>query len=139
MSFQRLLRSLRPATVRTKAEVTLDDEIALYRRRAEMALREERWNDALVFLAKILRLNPYDLAARMSVATTYHHGLEEPTKAKVIAAAGYDESNPYCVSAREGIRELSASMEEPPFQLNDLVTEEAVQEESGGLPQTIAL
>ena len=35
------------------AEVTLDDEIALYRRRAEMALREERWNDALVFLAKI--------------------------------------------------------------------------------------
>ncbi len=65
MSFQRLLRSLRPAAVRTRAEVTLEDEIALYRRRAEMALREERWNDALVFLAKILRLNPYDLSARM--------------------------------------------------------------------------
>jgi hypothetical protein len=144
MSFQRLLRSLRPAAVRTKAEVTLDDEIALYRRRAEMALREERWNDALVFLAKILRLNPYDLAARMSVATTYHHGLQEPTKAiltyeKVIAAAGYDESSPYCASAREGIRELSATMEEPPFQLHDLVTEEAVQDDNGGLPQTIAL
>ena len=46
MSFQRLLRSLRPAAVRTQAEVTLEDEIALYRRRAEMALREERWNDA---------------------------------------------------------------------------------------------
>jgi hypothetical protein len=144
MSFQRLLRSLRPAPVRTRTEVTLDDEIALYRRRAEMALREERWNDALVFLAKILRLNPYDLAARMSVATTYHHGLEEPTKAiltyeKVIAAAGYDDSSPYCVSAREGIRELSASMEEPPFLVNDLVTEEADQEDNGGLPQTIAL
>ena len=53
MSFQRLLRSLRPATVRSKAEVTLDDEIALYRRRAEMALGEERWNDALVFLSLI--------------------------------------------------------------------------------------
>ena len=144
MSFQRLLRSLRPAAVRSKAEVTLDDEIALYRRRADMALREERWNDALVFLAKILRLNPYDLAARMSVATTYHHGLEETTKAiltyeKVIAAAGYDDSNPYCVSAREGIRELSASMEEPPFLVNDLVTEEADQDDNGGLPQTIAL
>jgi len=144
MTFQRLLRSLRPAAVRTKAEVTLDDEIALYRRRAEMALREERWNDALVFLAKILRLNPYDLAARMAVATTYHRGLEEPTKAiltyeKVIAAAGYDESNPYCGSAREGIRELSASMEEAPFQLNELVTDEADQEDNGGLPQTIAL
>jgi hypothetical protein len=80
----------------------------------------------------------------MSVAQTYHRGLEEPTKAiltyeKVIAAAGYDESNPYCASAREGIRELSASMEEPPFVLNDLVTEEADQEEIGGLPQTIAL
>lgn len=144
MSFQRLLRSLRPAAVRTRDEVTLEDEIALYRRRAEMALREERWNDALVFLAKILRLNPYDLAARMSVATTYHRGLQEPTKAiltyeKVIAAGGYDESNPWCVSAREGIRELSASMEEPPFQLNELLTGEADQEDSGGLPQTIAL
>ncbi len=144
MSFQRLLRSLRPAPARTRTEVTLDDEIALYRRRAEMALREERWNDALVFLAKILRLNPYDLAARMSVATTYHLGLEEPTKAiltyeKVIAAAGYDDSNPYCASAREGIRELSASMEEPPFLVNDLVTEEADQDDNGGLPQTIAL
>ena len=144
MSFQRLLKSLRPAAVRTRSEVTLDDEIALYRRRADMALREERWNDALVFLAKILRLNPYDLAARMAVAQTYHRGLEEPTKAiltyeKVIAAAGYDESSPYCASAREGIRELSTALEEPPFQVNDLLTEEAVQEDSGGLPQTIAL
>jgi tetratricopeptide (TPR) repeat protein len=144
MSFQRLLQSLRPAAVRTRAEVTLEDEIALYRRRADLALREERWNDALVFLAKILRLNPYDLSARMAVAKTYHLGLEEPTKAiltyeKVIAAAGYDESNPYCASAREGIRELSASMEEPPFQINELLNEEADQDESGGLPQTIAL
>ncbi len=144
MTFQRLLKSLRPAAARTMAEVTLDDEIALYRRRAEMALREERWNDALVFLAKILRLNPYDIAARMSVALTYHRGLEEPTKAiltyeKVIAAAGYDDSNPYCASAREGIRELSASMEEAPFQLNELLTGETDQEDSGGLPQTIAL
>ena len=144
MSFQRLLRSLRPVAIRTKAEVTLEDEIALYRRRAEMALREERWNDALVFLAKILRLNPYDLAARMTVAQTFHRGLDEPTKAiltyeKVIAAAGYDESNPYCATAREGIRHLSTSMEEPPFQLTDLVPEETDQEDNGGLPQTIAL
>ena len=144
MSFQRLLRSFRPAAVRTRDEVTLDDEIALYRRRAEVALREERWNDALVFLAKVLRLNPYDLAARMAVATTYHRGLEEPTKAlltyeKVIAAAGYDDSNPYCASAREGIRELSTSLSEPPFTLDDLVTGEADQDDNGGLPQTIAL
>ena len=54
MSFQRLLRSFRPTAVRTRDEVTLDDEIALYRRRAEVALREERWNDALVFLAKVV-------------------------------------------------------------------------------------
>ena len=144
MTFQNILRSLRPGKPTFRPSITLDDEIALYRRRAEMALREERWNDALVFLAKILRLNPYDLAARMSVASTYHLGLEEPTKAiltyeKVIAAAGYDDSNPYCVSAREGIRELSASMEEPPFLVNDLVTEEADQDDNGGLPQTIAL
>lgn len=136
MSIQDLLRSFRTTLRRAEGEeFTLDEEVALYRRRAEMALREERWNDALVFLAKILRLNPYDLSARMLVAETYHHALGEATKAlltyeKVVAAAGYDESNPYCARAREGIRLLTTVFETPALELPELAEEGAEAEET---------
>ncbi len=108
---EKFLRSFRSLAAE---EFTLEDEIALYRRRAEMARREERYADSLVFLAKILRLNPYDLSARMQVAETYHRCLDEPAKAlltyeKVIASAGYDDSNPWCAHAREAIREIEAA------------------------------
>ena len=127
---ERLFRSFRSPFRDNRDDITLEDEIALYRHRAELALSEERWNDALVFLAKILRLNPYDLQARMIVARTYHHRLKEPTKAlltyeKVIAAAGYDDSNSYSVAAREGIRELALVLEAPSLPLADLLEEEA--------------
>jgi len=113
MSFQRLLRTVRGSLTASRDDFTLEDEVALYRKRAELALSEERFGDALVFLAKALRLNPYDLAARMAVAETFHRHLSEPVKAiltyeKVIASAGYDESNPFCAAAHEGIRELSS-------------------------------
>ncbi len=139
MSFQRIVRSLWPTRAFAQTEVTLEDEVALYRHRAAVALREERYNDALVFLAKALRLNPYDLSARMAVAETYHHHLHEPTKAlltyeKVIAAAGYDDSNPYCSSAREGIRELSTLMDEPAFDLTEPTEADGAVDE-GGTPE----
>lgn len=113
MSFQKLLRTFRSSLTVSRDDFTLEDEVALYRKRADLALGEERFGDALVFLAKILRLNPYDLAARMAVAETYHRHLSEPVKAiltyeKVIASAGYDDSNPFCWAAHEGIRELSS-------------------------------
>lgn len=111
---EKLLRSFRSGL--GGEEFTLEDEVALYRRRAELARREERFADSLVFLAKILRLNPYDLSARMLVAETYHRHLHEPAKAlltyeKVVASAGYDESNSWCARAREAIRELTTTGE----------------------------
>lgn len=111
---EKFLRSFRSSLA--GEEFTLEDEVALYRRRADMARREERYADSLVFLAKILRLNPYDLSARMVVAETYHRHLNEPAKAlltyeKVIATAGYDDSNPWCARAREAIRELTCAQE----------------------------
>ena len=76
MSIQKVLRTFRSSISPTRrAPVPLDEEVALYRRRAEIALEEERFQDALVFLAKVLRLNPYDLPSRMLVAQTYHYGL----------------------------------------------------------------
>jgi len=127
--FEKLFRSFKSPFRDNHDDITLEDEIALYRHRAELAEAEERWADSLVFLAKILRLNPYDLKARMRVARTYHHRLKEPTKAlltyeKVIAAAGYDDSNSYSVAAREGIRELALVLEAPSLPLADLLEEE---------------
>ncbi len=141
---EKLFRSLRtPFHATGREEVTLEEEVSLYRHRAELALKEERWLDALVFLAKILRLNPYDLAARMTVARTYHYHLNEPTKAlltyeKVVAASGYDESNTYSVAAREGIRELTPLLEIDAEPLTSLIEEETAQEDNGGRAQGVA-
>ena len=55
----KLFRSFRsPFSATSREDFTLEEEVALYRHRAEVALEEERYSDALVFLAKILRLNP---------------------------------------------------------------------------------
>jgi len=120
MSIQKVLRTFRSSISPTRrAPVPLDEEVALYRRRAEIALEEERFQDALVFLAKVLRLNPYDLPSRMLVAQTYHYGLHEVEKAlmtyeKVVASAAYDDSNTYCAAARTAIRELGAKVDTDP-------------------------
>ncbi|MBK9062164.1 MAG: hypothetical protein IPL89_03080 [Acidobacteria bacterium] len=133
---EKLFRSFRtPFGASGREDFTLEEEVALYRHRAEVALEEERYSDALVFLAKILRLNPYDLQARMTVAHTYHYALKEPTKAlltyeKVIAASGYDDSNSYSVAAREGIQELSGAVDTSPLPLHDLVEDETEENES---------
>jgi tetratricopeptide (TPR) repeat protein len=132
---EKLFRSFRtPFGASGREDFTLEEEVALYRHRAEVALEEERYSDALVFLAKILRLNPYDLQARMTVAHTYHYALKEPTKAlltyeKVIAASGYDDSNSYSVAAREGIQELSGAVETAALPLHDLVEDETEEGE----------
>ena len=143
MSLQRLLRSFRSSWAGERDNVTLEEEIALYRLRADVAAREERFHDALVFLAKILRLDPYDLNARLAVAETYHRCLKEPTKAlltyeKVIAAANYDESNPCCVKARQGIRELTAVFETATLPRQTLADEEIPQDDNGGVANNVA-
>ena len=143
MGLEKLFRSFRASLGVQPEEVTLEDEVALYRSRADVALREERYQDALVFLAKILRLNPFDLRARLIVAEVYHHALSEPTKAlltyeKVIAAANYDESNPSCARARQAIRELTAVFEAAAVPIEGLVDgiqddiNDGIREEAAG-------
>jgi tetratricopeptide (TPR) repeat protein len=141
---EKLFRSFRsPFSATSREDFTLEEEIALYRHRAEVALEEERYNDSLVFLAKILRLNPYDLQARMTVAHTYHYALNEPTKAlltyeKVVAASGYDESNSYSVAAREGIRELEGSLDAGALPLHELADDDESSEDTGGRAHNVA-
>lgn len=148
MSIQNVLRTFRSSISPTRrTPVPLEEEVGLYRRRAEMALDEERFQDALVFLAKILRLNPYDLSARMLVAQSYHYGLLEVEKAlmayeKVIATAGYDDSNPYCAASRTAIRELSAPVPadaEPDTEISRIDLADDESEANGPVPQTAAV
>lgn len=141
MSIQKLFRSFKTSFSTTRREeFSLEEEVALYRRRAEVAFREERYQDGLVFLAKVLRLNPYDLSARMAVAEAYHRHLGEPTKAlltyeKVVAAAGYDDSNPLCVAARDAIRELTTVFEAPAIPAAELLDGENPFETADDLPR----
>lgn len=141
MSIQKLFRSFKTSFSTTRREeFSLEEEVALYRHRAEVAFREERYQDGLVFLAKVLRLNPYDLSARMAVAQAYHRHLGEPTKAlltyeKVVAAAGYDDSNPFCVAARDGIRELTTVFEAPSIPAAELLDGENPFETPSDLPR----
>ncbi|MCC6128558.1 MAG: hypothetical protein IT186_01410 [Acidobacteria bacterium] len=115
MTVQKLFRSFRTSlSLSSLRGYKLEDEVALYRLRAEIAIREERYQDALVFLAKILRLNPYDLGCRMDVAEIYHHALGESEKAvlayrQILATAGYDETNPFCSVAAEAISDLTGA------------------------------
>ena len=141
---EKLFRSFRsPFSSTSREDFTLEEEVALYRHRAEVALEEERYSDALVFLAKVLRLNPYDVQARMTVAHTYHYALKEPTKAlltyeKIVAASGYDETNSYSVAAREGIRALEGTLETSPLPLHDLADESESNEEIVGRANKVA-
>ena len=89
----------------------LEEETRLYYRRACLAAAEERWDDALIFCAKALALDPRDLPTRLLVARIHDRGLEDVDAAvaayrKVITLAAYDGRNPYCTAAKEALDAL---------------------------------
>ena len=55
--------------------------ISLYRLRYRMALEEEKYDTALIFLNKIIELDPHDVEAKLATAEIYHHGLHDYPKA----------------------------------------------------------
>ena len=143
MVIQKILRTFLSTLERDARRVTLDDEIALYRFRAEKAVAEERYADALVFLAKVLRLDPGHVEARLLVAEIYHHGLGERTKAlvtyeKVIAAAHHDETHPCAVRARQGIALLITPLEGVTAPRNSREDAESPKTDNGGRAQSVA-
>ena len=94
-----------------RAPVSPEGEAKLYLRRALRAASEERHDVAMVFCRKALDLSPADLAARLLLAWLYDRAFGDVDQAvaayrKVITLAGYDATNPYCVSAREALDAL---------------------------------
>src|SRR5207247_9510964 len=51
--------------------------ISLYRLRFRMALEEQKHDTAMIFLNKIIELDPSDMEAKLAKAELYHHGLHD--------------------------------------------------------------
>ncbi|HUP63096.1 MAG TPA: hypothetical protein VNA69_22085 [Thermoanaerobaculia bacterium] len=73
--------------------------VTLYRLRYRMAMEEQKYDTAMIFLNKILELDPLNLDAKLCQGEIYHRCLRDYSRAieqynKVIrlSANGYDEA-----------------------------------------------
>ena len=55
--------------------------ISLYRLRYKMALEEKKYDTAIIFLNKIVEIDPMDLEAKLSKGEIYHRCLQDLPKA----------------------------------------------------------
>ncbi|HEX7706516.1 MAG TPA: hypothetical protein VF701_08675 [Thermoanaerobaculia bacterium] len=83
--------------------------ITLYRLRYRMAMEEEKFDIAMIFLNKILELDPLNLEAKVSKGEIYHRCLGDYPRAieqynKVIRLSATDD--PATVRARAGMSEI---------------------------------
>ena len=51
--------------------------VTLYRLRYKMALEEQKYDTAMIFLNKILEIDPMNLEAKLSKGEIYHHCLRD--------------------------------------------------------------
>ena len=85
--------------------------ITLYRLRYKMALEERKYDAALIFLNKILELDPLNAEAKLCKGEIYHRCLQDYAKAveqynKVLRITGSKESETIHLRARAGMAEI---------------------------------
>ncbi len=85
--------------------------ISLYRLRYKMALEEKKYDTALIFLNKIVELDPMDLEAKLCKGEIYHRCLQDLPKAidqynKVIRLTNDSKGDTVHVRARAGMAEI---------------------------------
>lgn len=85
--------------------------ISLYRLRYKMALEEQKYDTALIFLNKIVELDPMDLEAKLCKGDIYHHNLLDFQKAidqynKVIRLTNDNQTHAVHVRARAAMAEI---------------------------------
>ena len=85
--------------------------IALYRLRYKMAMDEGKFDTALIFLNKIIELDPGNVEAKLCKGEVYHRGLKDYTQAieqynKVIRLTVRREEEPIRDKAREAMSEI---------------------------------
>jgi tetratricopeptide (TPR) repeat protein len=77
----RLLTTLRTYLPGAWIDPRNNELIALYRLRYRMAMEEEKYDTALIFLNKILELDPINLEAKLCKGEIYHRCLRDYTNA----------------------------------------------------------
>lgn len=85
--------------------------IALYRLRYKMALEERKYDAALIFLNKILELDPLNAEAKLCKGEIYHRCLQDYAKAieqynKVLRITSEKESEGLHLRARAAMAEI---------------------------------
>ncbi|HEY6138472.1 MAG TPA: hypothetical protein VI670_11975 [Thermoanaerobaculia bacterium] len=85
--------------------------IALYRLRYKMAMDEEKYDTAMIFLNKIIELEPMNLEAKLAKGEIYHRCLQNYPAAieqynKVIRLSAGREEDPAQLRARAAMAEI---------------------------------
>src|SRR5436305_15146497 len=88
-----------------------DELIALYRLRYRIALEESRFDTAMIFLNKILELDPVNVEAKLCKGEIYHRCLQDYPAAieqynKVIRLTAGRAEEPVLLRARAGMAEI---------------------------------
>jgi tetratricopeptide (TPR) repeat protein len=88
-----------------------NDLISLYRLRYKMALEEQKYDTAIIFLNKIVELDPTDVEAKLCKGEIYHRCLQDLPKAidqynKVIRLTSDKQSESVHVRARAAMAEI---------------------------------
>ena len=88
-----------------------DELISLYRLRYRMAMDEQKYDTALIFLNKIIELDPMNLDAKLCKGDIYHRCLHDYAAAidqynKVIRLTAGRQEEPATVRARAAMAEI---------------------------------
>lgn len=85
--------------------------VALYKQRYKMALDERKFDAALIFLNKILEVDPLNLEAKLCKGEIYHRYLNDYTRAveqynKVIRLSADKQNEQVHLRARDSLSEI---------------------------------
>jgi len=85
--------------------------ISLYRLRYKIAMEEQRYDSAMIFLNKILEIDPMNIEAKLSKGEMYHRCLGDYTKAieqynKVIRLTNDRQDDAQHLRARAAMSEI---------------------------------
>jgi len=88
-----------------------DELISLYRLRYRMAMEEQKYDTALIFLNKIIELDPMNVEAKLCKGEIYHRCLQDYPAAieqynKVIRLTGGRAEEPVLLRARAAMAEI---------------------------------
>ena len=107
----RLISALRTYLPGAWIDPKSNELIALYRLRYRMAMEEQKYDTAIIFLNKILELDPMNVEAKLSKGEVYHRCLNDYTLAieqytKVIRLTASRSDDASLLRARAAMSEI---------------------------------